>query len=441
MKHVTGDQKFAVLLCGLSGDSRVERKPREFFEELFVNDSVDGLNRYWREASHGTISLTGSQVFGWRDLQESVAEFNALGKRAVRVGHAAERFAQPGPDQVDFRSFTGIIVVTDQGADLGGVRSDVTFNLNGENRPYRALICSQGNTHSAIAHEMGHTFGLDHSFDEKPKSCDPADDGRPGAYCDGWDIMSAQLVNSIPRPRFGPSGPLLNALNMNLIGWLDASRVSRFTGNSDSMQLRPLSRPDLPGPLAIWLDDLLIEFRMNTGWDEGFGRPGVLIHKVDDQYPPQVPDDQHSVLVGFRSTPSVSTPTSLYPASGPGVEFLQKGDKYVQGNPLFGPYLEIQVLDINPANESATVGFFRKHGVPEQLGILQWIVTELIGVSPQGGIVKVPPRPPLYDILVGLAVNELAETLHDRENQAMLRQESMNLIIETAKKELKSLHE
>jgi hypothetical protein len=62
------------------------------------------------------------------------------------------------------------------------------------------------------------------------------------------------------------------------------------------VQLRPLSRPDLPGELAIRVDGLLVEFRMNKGWDEGFGKPGVLVHKVDYQDPSQIP---HSVVLGW----------------------------------------------------------------------------------------------------------------------------------------------
>jgi hypothetical protein len=218
MEHVNGNQKFAVLLCELEADTPVERQPREFFEDLFVNDSDDGLNRYWQDASHGSISLDGSQVFGWRKLPQTLAEFIGISDRVERIRKAAELFAKEGNNQVDFRSFTGIIVVTDQDVDLTSLKRPETFSLNGENRPYRIVICSQFNTHEAIAHEMGHSFGLDHSFSNNPMSCDPGNDGRPGAYCDDWDIMSGQLSDSIQRPRFGHSGPLMNAVNMDLLG-------------------------------------------------------------------------------------------------------------------------------------------------------------------------------------------------------------------------------
>lgn len=122
MEPVKGAQKFAVLLCSFKDFTSPRRRLREFFEDLFVNDSEDGLVRYWRNASHENISLTGSQVFGWRKLPQSLDEFIAIPNRIDRIRIAAEFFANQKDDPVDFRSFTGIIVVTDQNVDLTSPR-------------------------------------------------------------------------------------------------------------------------------------------------------------------------------------------------------------------------------------------------------------------------------------------------------------------------------
>ncbi|MDO8158513.1 hypothetical protein FKQ51_14315 [Bacillus toyonensis] len=412
MDQLKGNQKFAVLLCRVKSTNPVNLHPKEFFEDLFVNDSEDGLNRFLREASHDNISLTGSKVFDWREV-----DFEGISDSIDRIFKAAEHFAKEGKDQVDFRSFTGIIVVTDINIGLTGT-SRRMFNLNGETLPYRVVICDQVTDHTMIAHEMGHSFGLNHSCNGDPESCDPKDDGTPGAYCDSWDIMSAGLVDSFESLRFGNSGPLLNAVNMNFLGWLNESRVIEASGKTynNNIQLRPLSRPDLPGTLAIQFSDLLIEFRINKGWDSGFDGAGILIHKVRNQ---------ESMLVGF-----------------PNIQFLKKGDQYKEGNNRWGPYWEINVIDIDLDNELAVINVYHKPlRIDYQIGIIHWIVDGIIGISPGGKPVVVTPRPPIHDILIGVAMNELADTLKDSESKAALRQASMNLIAETAKKEINSLRD
>jgi hypothetical protein len=456
MEQIKGPLKYAVLLCGLRENtplerlSPLERRSPEFFQELFVNENADGLNHYWHDASHGTISLAGSEVFGWRELPQSLNDFRNMNDRLGRIRIAAEHFAAPGPDQVDFRSFDGIIVVTDQGVDLTGGRGPFFMELNGETRGYRVVICSQKNSHSDIAHEMGHSFGLDHAFSMNPRSCSPPNDGRPGAYCDLWDIMGGRLA--APSKRFGSSGPLVNAAIMRLLGWLHESRIRRFIGNADSFTLRPLSRPDLQGDLAVEFDDWVIEFRIDEGWDAGFGRPGVLIRRLVNEIPPQVPGDQHSVVLGFpaelpaqrvtfelggRSVRTVpeGTVQRIDPTNA---EFLAQGATFEQGDARFGPYRRVTVQHIDPTNETATVSLLRKQpvGMTDELGILQWIIEGVLGISPQGTVVKVPPREPIRDMLIGIAVNELAETLTSSAERDALRHASLQLIAETAKREM-----
>jgi hypothetical protein len=72
----------------------------------------------------------------------------------------------------------------------------------------------------------------------------------------------------------------------------------------------------------------------------------------------------------------------------------------------------------------------------DELGILQWIIEGVLGISPQGTVVKVPPREPIRDMLIGIAVNELAETLTSSAERDALRQASLQLIAETAKREM-----
>jgi hypothetical protein len=155
---------------------------------------------------------------------------------------------------------------------------------------------------------MGHAFGLDHSFDASPISHDRPDDGRPGAYGDRWDIMSAMTgitpvsvtgLAGEPFVDFGTMGTGLNAVNMDVLGWLPNSAVWRPSGSNltQTVVLRPLNRFDYesfiaPGSyIAADVFGTIFEFRTpydtqpGTGglshiiWDSGLARPGVFAHR------------------------------------------------------------------------------------------------------------------------------------------------------------------
>jgi hypothetical protein len=436
MNHISGRQRWAILLCGVPGQpSPVTRRNRGDFVDLFVNNGPNSLNRYWRDVSLGAINLDGSQVLGWVDLPDS---FSTIMNRTQRIIAAAEHFSTRADtsQQVDFRNFDGILVVTDATVDLTGVRLPQPINLNGETRSYRLVICGQNHVHSQIAHEMGHAFGLDHSFDTAPTSHDPADDGRPGAYGDPWDIMSAMVgIRTHLRPPFGAAGPGLNAVNLDLLGWLPPSRVAVLRGDGHrlnaTVHLRPLNRHDLPGHLAATFDSLYVEFRIDTpsndtfnNWDDGLARPAVLVHTTGAGSRPEIDDDTHSVLL----------------ANAFGVQDLRAGEVLELGDPKwpFQPYTLIEVLAIDAVNMTATVNIQWRAAQPEpgHVGIVDWILQGVIGVGPRGQIVKVPPRQPVRTILSGLAISEIAQLLDDEEAREIANRAAMQIIARTAQKEL-----
>ena len=157
--------------------------------------------------------------------------------RFERIKAAIDDLKDDELKDVDFTRFYGIIVILNLSVDAGSVGIlQLTF---GENRKdYGSMVLGPAALNLTFAaHEMGHSYGLDHSFDTNPVSNDPANDPRPGAYGDAWDIMSAmRFGNAAPffqHPRFGASGPGLNAI-ISQPPWLATRRPSSRSGHDVS---------------------------------------------------------------------------------------------------------------------------------------------------------------------------------------------------------------
>ena len=67
--------------------------------------------------------------------------------------------------------------------------------------------------------------------------------------------------------------------------------------------------------------------------------------------------------------------------------------------------------------------------------VLQWIIDGVLGIGPGGRPFKVPPRGPVRDILVGLAVSELAETIESPAERTRVRSAGMSLVERTARRD------
>src|SRR2546423_1197709 len=249
-----GSQKLAVLLCKFKDAEEIEPHPHAFYEDLFRR-GTGGLNDYWLAASHGKINLDGTEVFGWKTLGQGREEYVASHvSRWDKIQGAIDAFPE-----VHAAQYSGFVAMfnSDVG-DAGRAHSGVLANFNNHNTSF-------------LAHETGHTFGLEHSYDQSDRKLKSW--SAPGEYYDDHDIMSAMHAYYYEHPRFGPSGPLLCAALMDFMGWLDLSRVwtpPHSGSGRDTFELVSLGHPEVPGYLAAKADDsLYVEFRTNDGWDQG----------------------------------------------------------------------------------------------------------------------------------------------------------------------------
>lgn len=335
---------WAVLLC--KWKDQAAEPPRSFFENLFTPAGAGTRNmvEFFDLMSHGSVDVSGSQVFGWLTLPKDQSAYfpqkSPLDDGEIDRGGLVElakaTAAVPkseGGLEVDVSAFYGVVVCMNVATDLfGGL--------------YFA-VCDPGSFRPAVlGQEMGHGYGLDHS----------RRDGLLEDYRDRWDVMSTWSDCYIAADAdYTEIGPGLNAANMRSVGWLDWSRVWRSAGRGFSEQLielRPLHRRDLPGFLAVEMPNgYVIEFRTKAGWDAAIPRPAILMHYFKDG---------QSYLLANKG----------------GVRDLAASDVFEKGDPSNTspmPFTRVEVVSIDAGEQRATIRVsYRPIVSPEPANIFVW---------------------------------------------------------------------
>lgn len=429
-------KNLAVLLLRMEGAP--DMPTLDYATRLFTTagSGTRNLTDYYEDMSHGRLDLSGSRVYDWinyghtnqdiadeaekarrekkkellrndKNLSDAAAEEKAAEyahgyRREKIITWAREAAAAHG---IILSDSDILVCVFNQSVDYFGSPGRAVLNWNAND-----LGCFSIDL-TGVAHEVGHALGLTHSRME----------GSGDEYGDKWDIMSAYNVLHFDRSGDDPPGspyytygPGLNAVNMDLAGWLDPARVyvaGESTGTS--FRLRPLHRRDLPGWLAakvqIGGQTMVFEFRMDDNWDIRFSRPCVLVH--------------------IRSIhPKNGRPCSEVLIARPDEARadLRAGETFEIGSQLdpFGVYARITVRAINRETQEAWVdiavrpahrpyepqGYRLFGGVAVDGGGYIWV--------PGRGLVKVPPRSPLVRVLEQLANVELLQTLDFGEGTA-----------------------
>ncbi|NTY61505.1 hypothetical protein [Mycolicibacterium sphagni] len=325
---------WAILRCKWN-DIDDEPLSDDFVEKMFTTAGTGTLNMvdFFDKMSHGNLDLSGSQVFGWFTLPNPHTDYVAYGGKISRTDLVTIARSTATANGVDLSAFPHQVVLMNLETDL--------FGLQGGS----AAVCDLTNCRpSELGQEMGHPYGLDHS---RGNGGDPAQNLD---YGDPWDIMSTERFGgSIVRPPefpngpYGPYGPGLNAANMRARGWLDRSRVltlnsGKAAGFPVTVQLRPLHTRELPGFLALEIDDYIVEFRDNHEWDLAIDS-GVIVHSFSDNH-------------------------SWLERNSKGQERLNAGDSWELGDEGITdlPFTRVLVTDIDGPNRSATLNVTRRPG-------------------------------------------------------------------------------
>ena len=240
---------------------------------------------YFHDVSYNHASVVGDTSVGWVTAPFSQADLSfpsgrLRSNRGQRVIECLQ--AIPTDQMPDLETFYGVVVINNAVQD-GGACGLGKVSMTVNNKKY-SLACLWFDANSLstqfAAHEFGHGFGMDDSFDDSGRNCG----GEPGRYCDPWDIMSAQRTYQFVDQNFviAGGGPGLSMPGLLKMGWIPAANQRRFdieTGGDQKFTLRSLSRPRGNEPLMVLLNVggpepfdgiYTIEYRQAEGWDRGF---------------------------------------------------------------------------------------------------------------------------------------------------------------------------
>ena len=298
---------WSILLCKFK-DVPAEPQSPSFFAN-FLTDAglgMGGVADYFKDQSNGLISLAGSQVEGWYTEPYTLAQDKTV-DRGTRIQHCVDTAASAGYTVPAGNRVLVILNAQVDSGEVGGLGGSVVLD------PFAWNV-------GFAAHEMGHSYGLNHSFSNDTTA---SHGGAPGEYDDPWDEMSAMNIYAFQTAHFGTSAVGYVGYQRYKLGWLPISRV--FTMGSDgvgsrTITLAPVDVQSAPGTLLVRIlfdpGDLshyyTVEYERKTGWDASIPGDIVLIHEVQGGKPTLLRD-----LSGTRLRYSRSTPTACRSASVP----------------------------------------------------------------------------------------------------------------------------
>ena len=181
---------------------------------------------------------------------------------------------------VNLAPFKAVLVIQNFGVDHGAAGNGILIVDQNSN------LCEFG----FISHEMGHGFGLPHSWSANPDL----------EYGDGWDVMSWQTTTFNFQINFRGAQGLatvgLNARNLEALNAVPSGRSwsPAQPDFSEQIILEPLNQlpignkgflvakllPHSTRPIRANDVSYTIEFRQKIGWDQGIPQDTLLIHEI-----------------------------------------------------------------------------------------------------------------------------------------------------------------
>lgn len=270
-------RKFVNILCRFADSTGTTPKEPSYYAGLMGNIRP-GLDHFYREISYNNIDLLGTETHGWYNLPQPLSYYYAGGGATPNFQRLTNDCAAQADAVVDFSTIHGINFFYNQNFGCCAWGGSITATLDGVTRAFPATWMPSGGTfQSILAHEIGHSFGWQHSANALGTT-----------YQSGWDVMSQDRYNAAAStdPVYGVVGQNTISYNLDKVGWIAPSRKYTAGFGTETITLERLSQPGASGylmaqiPINGTTDFYTVEARYRVGYDAKLPNDAIVIHRV-----------------------------------------------------------------------------------------------------------------------------------------------------------------
>lgn len=273
--HFSGAQPFVTILCRFQ-DTDSTTLPPPSRAQTIMGASYPGMANYYAELSNGTITLAGSKVVGWYTLPHARAFYLVNGQ--ADLNQLLSDCTGAADADVNFPDFRGINMQFSNDLDCCSWGGSTVLSLDGTAKGYGVTWNALwGLTSANYAHEMGHSFGWQHSHGPYGQT-----------YDSKWDVMSWSALWY--DPTYGNIPGHTIAYNKWLVGWIPEARHFVAPVGKSTILVERSAQPEANGdyllaeiPIPGTAQRYTLEARRWVGkYDSHLPGEAIIIHQCAD---------------------------------------------------------------------------------------------------------------------------------------------------------------